>query len=385
MVSRRARSYPDVSRLLLAWFDRHRRDLPWRRTREPYAIWVSEVMLQQTQVSTVLPYYRRWMERFPSLGALAEASDDEVLFAWQGLGYYARARRLAAGARVVQRDHGGILPSSVEELRRLPGVGRYTAGAIASIAFDVAEPVVDGNVTRVLCRYYGLRGDPTHAPLARRLWEMAREILPSHRPGDHNQALMELGATLCTAQGPRCADCPLAKSCAARASGQQAELPTPPVRPPLTPLAMVAAVVRSRGRLLVVKLGAQATRWAGLWQFPSGEVRPGETGVESVARVAREQAGLTVVVKDLIVRVRHGVTRYRVTLDAYHCTAGHGRAVPRGVDKVAWKLPVELGELALPAAQRRIVQALGRMAVERDRSAKCLPRRNRHPSLASER
>jgi A/G-specific adenine glycosylase len=364
MVSRRARAQSDVSRRLLAWFDQHRRDLPWRRTREPYAIWVSEVMLQQTQVSTVLPYYQRWMERFPSLRALAEANEDEVLHAWQGLGYYARARRLAAGARAVHRDHGGVLPSSVEALRRLPGIGRYTAGAIASMAFNLAEPLVDGNVTRVLCRYYRLGGDPARAPLARRLWQMARGLLPTDRPGDHNQALMELGATLCTPHRPRCSDCPLARGCAARASGQQAEFPAPSARPPLTALAMVAAVVRSRRHLLLVKLGAQAPRWAGLWQFPSGEVRAGETAVQSVQRVVREQAGLRVVVNDPIVRVRHALTRYRVTLDAYRCTSGRGRAVPLGVDEVAWKLPSELRELALPAAQRRVAEALGRTAAD---------------------
>jgi A/G-specific adenine glycosylase len=346
------------SRLLLAWFDRHRRDLPWRRTRDPYRIWVSEVMLQQTQVGTVLPYYERWMARFPTLARLARASEDDVLGIWAGLGYYSRARRLLAGARAVAREHAGQLPQTAAELRRLSGIGEYTARAIASIAFGQAEPVVDGNVRRVLCRLFGLRGDPTRAPLARRLGELARQLVPAKRPGDHNQSLMELGATVCTPDRPDCPRCPLARVCVAKQRGLEAVLPELPRRPRSTPLCMVAAIVERRGRLLVVKLPEQAPRWAGLWQFPSSEVGQSETAEAAAARTLKELVGLSATAHQHFLRVRHAVTRYRVTLDAYRCRAERGSARALGVAEVAWKAPSELEELALPAAHRRLARAL---------------------------
>jgi A/G-specific adenine glycosylase len=214
-----------LSEELIAWYEARRRDLPWRRTRDPYAIWVSEVMLQQTRVLTVLGYYERWMARFPTVSALADAEDDDVLHAWQGLGYYSRARRLLSGARAVAERHGGQLPSDVQALLALPGIGPYSAGAIASIAFGLPEPIVDGNVVRVLCRLFALAGDPARAPLKAELWRIARELVPKDKPSEFNQSLMELGATICTPSSPRCALCPVAKHCRALAQGKQRELP----------------------------------------------------------------------------------------------------------------------------------------------------------------
>jgi A/G-specific adenine glycosylase len=343
---------------LLAWFDRHRRDLPWRRTRDPYRIWVSEVMLQQTQVGTVLPYYERWMARFPTLARLARASEDEVLGVWAGLGYYSRARRLLAGARAVAQERAGQLPKTAAELRRFPGIGEYTAGAIASIAFGQTEPVVDGNVRRVLCRLFGLRGDPTRGPLARRLGELAGQLVPALRPGDHNQALMELGATVCTPDRPDCARCPLAQGCVAKQRGLAAVLPELPQRPRPTPLHMVAAILERRGRLLVVKLPEGASRWAGLWQFPSSEVGKTETAEGAAARTLEELVGLTATAHEHFMRVRQAVTRYRVTLDAYRCRAERGSARALGVAEVAWQAQRELEGLAMPAAHRRLARAL---------------------------
>ena len=358
MASRLPPADGSVSGLLLTWFDRHRRALPWRRTSDPYRIWVSEVMLQQTQVSTVLPYYERWMGRFPTLAALARASEDEVLGVWAGLGYYSRARRLLAGARAVMEEHAGELPKAAAELRRLSGIGEYTAGAIASIAFAEPEPVVDGNVRRVLCRLSGLRGDPTRAPLARRLGELARQMVPVERPGDHNQALMELGATVCTPDRPRCAQCPLGEVCFAKKRGLQAVLPALPRRPRPTPLHMVAAILERRGRLLVVKLPDGASRWAGLWQFPSSEVGKTETAEVAAARTLIELVGLTATAQEHFMCVRHAVTRYRVMLDAYRCRAERGLARALGVAEVAWKAQSELEGLAMPAAHRRLSRAL---------------------------
>lgn len=346
-----------VQRALLDWYAVHRRNLPWRRTRDPYAVWVSEMMLQQTQVATVTAYYEAWMRRFPDVTALARAHEDEVLHAWQGLGYYSRARRLLAGARAVVERHGGRVPDDVAELRTLPGIGPYSAGAIASIAYGRPEPLVDGNVTRVLTRLFALRGDPARAPLKSELWQRARDLIYEPRASDFNQALMELGATLCTPQKPRCAECPLAPECAARRAGIAAELPETARRPKTTAVLMVAAVVQRRGRVLVTELARDAPRWAGMWQFPATEVKTRETPRRALARAVRESVGLDAQANELVTVVRHGVTRYRITLEAYRAGA-RGRARALGCSAFAWKLPGELEQLAMPAAHRKIAQRL---------------------------
>ncbi len=210
---------------IVAWFDREKRDLPWRRTSDAYAVWISEAMLQQTRVETVIPYYTRFLERFPDVHALAEAQLESVLTAWAGLGYYRRARSLHAGAREIVARFGGALPNDPARLREIPGVGPYTAGAIASIAFQERAPLVDGNVARVLSRLFAI-DEPIDAPATvKRLWQLAGELVPAHRPGDYNQALMELGAMVCKVESPRCELCPLALECRARAQGRAQELP----------------------------------------------------------------------------------------------------------------------------------------------------------------
>ncbi len=348
-----------IARRLLGWYAERKRDLPWRRSRDPYAIWVSEMMLQQTQVATVLPYYRRWLERFPTVFALADASEDDVLHAWQGLGYYSRARRLLAGARAVVERHGGRLPEDVDGLRALPGIGPYTAGAIASIAFGKREPVVDGNVRRVLCRLFAERGDPARAPLADKLWQRAAELVPADNPADFNQALMELGATVCTPKKPACDACPVRELCRAHAEGSAEELPESRPAPPPTPVSMVAALVLHRGRVLVVKLADDAPRWAGMWQFPSLEPRAREPAERAVRRAARETAGIEVAVEARVAQIKHSVTRFRITLDAFACKLERGRARARSVRQVAWYEPERLGALALPSAHARLARKLG--------------------------
>jgi A/G-specific adenine glycosylase len=350
-----------IARRLLAWYRQNKRELPWRATRDPYAVWVSEVMLQQTQVATVIPFYERWMQRFPTVSALAAAADHDVLHAWQGLGYYSRARRLRDGARHVVIHHGGKLPDSVEELRTLPGIGAYSAGAIASIAFGRPEPAVDGNVARVLCRLFALRGDPARPPLQRELWRIARELVPERQARDFNQALMELGATLCTPRAaPRCNECPLKGECEGHAVGVAAELPELRKREPPTQVHAVAGVMADNGRVLVVRLPESAPRWAGMWQFPTSEVGPEENAGSALRRTMRDQVGLDVDVAELVAVVRHGVTRFRVTLDAYRCRVNRGRPRPRSVSTHAWKRPSELGDLAMPSPQRRIAEHLGK-------------------------
>ena len=353
---------------MLAWYRAGHRDLPWRRTRDPYGIWVSEIMLQQTQVATVIPYYQRFMERFPTVEALAAAPEDEVLRLWSGLGYYLRARHLHHGAREVLSRHEGRIPEAIEELLRLPGIGRYTAGAIASIAFERAAPILDGNVTRVLCRLYGLRGDPKRAPLHARLWQLAEALIPEGEAGDFNQALMELGATVCTPASPRCDVCPLAERCEARRLGLQESLPELARPPAPTPLRMAAAVVWRASEVLLVKRSTEPARgknsghtwWAGMWQFPTGPVAPEESTAAAVVRVARETAGLDVTSGAVAGLVRHGVTRWKITLEARHCLPIEGEPTPGGCADWRWSTLEETAQLALPAPQRRLVEQMKR-------------------------
>jgi A/G-specific adenine glycosylase len=340
---------------LLDWYEKGRRDLPWRRTRDPYAVWVSEMMLQQTQVKTVLDYYERWMRRFPTVDALARAKEADVLHAWQGLGYYSRARNLWRGARAVLEDHGGRVPSDVDTLRSLPGIGPYSAGAIASIAHGVRTPLVDGNVVRVLCRLFGLRGDPTRAPLKSDLWELAASLVPGEAPGDFNQGLMELGATVCTPRAPACDRCPLRAPCTANRDGMALELPESPKRAATVPVARAAAIVTSGGRVLVVQVPEDAARWAGMWQFPNTDVDHGETAEAAARRAVREAVALDPGRGTPALTVRHSVTRYRITLDAFDYQTK--KPVGRKRDATfAWKTPSDLDALAMPAAHRRIAK-----------------------------
>jgi A/G-specific adenine glycosylase len=334
---------------LLDWYEKRKRDLPWRRTKDPYAIWVSEVMLQQTQVKTVLGYYERWMERFPTLQALAAAEDADVLHAWQGLGYYSRARRLLSGARAVTEQHGGELPRDVAALLALPGIGPYSAGAIASIAFGLPEPIVDGNVVRVLSRLFALRGDPARTPLKSQLWRLARELVPADRAADFNQSLMELGATICTPTSPRCAQCPLAQHCRALALGVERALPELAKRKAPTELSTAAAYVRRGDTVLLRQLPPDAPRWAGLWVLPFVELGPGEAPLAGAER-ALSELELAGRAKAVLRETRHTITRFRITLSVVECTSSSRSA--------RLFTAREAGRLALPSVHARVLKAL---------------------------
>jgi len=343
---------------LLAWFRREQRDLPWRHNLDPYAIWVSEIMLQQTQVATVIPYFERWMERFPTIRALAEADEHDVLHAWQGLGYYSRARNLRQGAQQVLAEHGGRVPDSVAALLALPGVGRYTAGAIASIAYNVSAPIVDGNVIRVLSRLFALRGDPAKAPLKNRIWELAEALIPNGDARDFNPAVMELGARICTPVNPKCAICPVAKACESRRLNIQDELPETAARPKITPVNMVAALVWRGDRVLLVQRRPDESRWAGMWQFPNVEVAAGESKQDAVRRAASEAVGLSITPGERTLIVRHGVTRFRITLEVFQCTTAAGEPQARGCQAWRWADAGNVEALALPKAHRTIARQI---------------------------
>jgi len=345
----------DLGSRLLAWYDRNRRALPWRSTRDPYAIWVSEVMLQQTQVATVLRYFPNWMRRFPSVHALAGAPEADVLHAWQGLGYYSRARRLHAGARFLLERHGGQLPRTHTALLDLPGIGAYSAGAIASIAFGEQRPLVDGNVVRVLSRHFGLRGDPGKGPLRRALWQLAGELVPEDRPGDFNQALMELGATVCTPRAASCETCPLGATCVARSEGLVEKLPELPARPKPSRVRAVAVAVRDGERIVLVRLPAAAPRWAGLWTFPHVELGTGETLATGAGRAVHEALGAKAHIGRELTRIEHTITRFRIALELVEATlpASARRAALHG-EHVVRALPRELAGLAMPTPHRKL-------------------------------
>jgi A/G-specific adenine glycosylase len=280
---------------LLAWYGQFRRDLPWRRTRDPYAIWISETMLQQTRVETVLPYYARFLRELPDVVSLAEATEERVLALWSGLGYYRRARMLHEAAKTVAGEHGGRLPRSPEGLRRLQGVGAYTAGAIASIAFGERAALVDGNVARVLSRLFAIEDDVKSAAGAARVWAVAEELVADvEAPGDWNQALMELGATVCTPREPRCGECPVAASCEGRALGIAGELPrTPSKRRPLA-VRRVALVIASSSQVVLARRRREAL-FGGLWEPPAADgVDPRPLAAELGLEEALQPAGLVV-------------------------------------------------------------------------------------------
>ncbi|MBV9772502.1 MAG: A/G-specific adenine glycosylase [Gemmatimonadetes bacterium] len=337
---------------LLEWYDAHRRDLPWRTAAgaepDPYRVWLSEVMLQQTRVETVKPYFERWLTRFPDLRSLAEAPLDEVLKRWEGLGYYSRARNFHRAVREVAERFGGAVPGDPAEFRALPGVGRYTAGAVMSIAFGRAEPLVDGNVRRVFARW---TDDP--APADAELWSLAEALVPGERPGDLNQAVMELGATVCVPRNPRCEACPVREFCAAYQEGTQNQRPAPKQAKPTPHEDTATAVVEHEGRLLLVRRPVDA-RLGGLWAFPAAVRKRGEGVAAAAERAVREGLGMEVRAGEEVGRVEHGFTHVRVTYHAVRCApvAGEPRAI--GYDAWAWATAEEMEGYALPVAQKKI-------------------------------
>ncbi len=344
-----------LSRALLPWFRKNKRDLPWRQTRDPYAIWVSEVMLQQTRVETVVDYYRRFLRAFPTAGVLARAPESAVLKAWEGLGYYGRARNLHRAAKLVAEKHGGRVSRDPETFGALPGVGPYIRGAVLSIAFGLPEPVLDGNVKRVLARYYAIA-----EPLPRaepRLWELAESVLDRRRPGEFNQALMELGATVCTPRDPECGDCPLHGGCRARARGLQGALPrrVPKRRVPHHEAAV--GVVWRGERILIARRPSEGLL-GGLWELPGGKRETGEGLARCAAREIAEETGLRVRVGRKLAAVDHAYTHFKVTLHAFECAVDGGRARAVGCAETRWVRPAELDRFAFPRANRKLFESI---------------------------
>ncbi len=346
-----------VGKRLVEWAENALEPLPWRVNRTPYRVWVSEIMLQQTRRETVVRYYDRFLERFPTVQALAAAELQDVLKAWEGMGYYARARALHAAAKRVVDEFGGQLPSDRRTLLSLPGIGAYTAGAILSIAFGQNEPVLDGNVKRVLCRLALVREDPGRPTVTRDLWATAQAVLVYGQAGCTNEALMELGAKVCLPTAPRCGACPVAGLCRAHREGMEEEVPVRSPKAPLPHYDVTAAVTIHGERALVAQRNSDDLL-GGLWEFPGGTREEGETLEECLHREIREELGIEIEVGPFLVMVPHAFTHFRISLYAYLCRLAGGE--PRALHCADWRWVTldEVEELPMSVTDRRILQIL---------------------------
>jgi len=349
--------------LLLDWWDAGHADLPWRDSRDPYAIWVSEIMLQQTQITTVIPYYERWMAHFPTVAALAAAPLDAVLKLWEGLGYYSRARNLHAAAQAVMAQWGGQLPQTAVALQQLKGIGRYTAGAIASIAFDEPVPVLDGNVIRVLTRLTDDDGDVTTTAVKKHLWQLAAELVPPARPGDYNQALMELGQQICVPAKPVCLLCPLSAYCQARQCGTQLERPVKPPRKNTPHYDVVAGIIwqneeRGVGERFLIAQRPLTGLLGGLWEFPGGKQEPGESLPAALKREIQEELGMEIKVGEFLTSIKHAYTHFRITLHAFHAVHTAGEPQHLGVADHVWVTLQDLNTYPFAVTDQKIIARL---------------------------
>lgn len=371
--ARTDRSDPSIRSLvapLLDWFKIHARDLPWRHTADAYSIWISEVMLQQTQVQTVIPYWLRWMQTLPTLADLASAPESSVLKLWEGLGYYSRARNLQRAAKIICTSKSGAFPTSNSDLQQLPGIGPYTAGAIASIAFNQPEPIVDGNIVRVMTRLFAIPGDPKSASVARQIWTIATlgvqwaAALELESPQTYpracshwNQALMELGATICTPTNPKCSECPIRSYCKAAAIGQVTTFPQIAARPTVTPRSYITLLISHPDGWLLHRRPASGLN-ARLWEFPNWEVPSDHSA--SCADWFKKHFGLPQDDLEQIATVRHSITRYRMVQSVHHwpCALISPPPIAELPGETKHVRLGDMEDLALTGPHRRLVRKL---------------------------
>jgi A/G-specific adenine glycosylase len=346
-----------IAKPLLRWFGSRRRSLPWRDNPKPYAVWVAEIMAQQTRLETMLPYYKRWMKRFPNVKTLANAKERDVLSLWEGLGYYTRARNMRKAAQLIVDDHGGRVPADFEALSNLPGIGPYTAGAIASLAFGMDRPAVDGNAIRVLARVFDvdLRVESGHAK--KRFWELASEHLPKGRAADYNQALMDLGAQVCTPRNPKCNICPLRKECRANALGIQEQRPvrTAGVRIPVRKFA--AAVIRRGSRVLLVQRPTNGLL-GGMWEFPNTSLSTHKQVKDVLRRTLLSELGLALAVGEMLGQYEHTYSHFHARLQVYNAPTNGKQPKVKSTSKHLW-VPINgLGRLPMGKLDRNIATSL---------------------------
>ncbi len=347
------RSFSPLQDKLLNWYRKNKRTLPWRDSLriDAYAVWVSEIMLQQTRVETVIPYFERWMRLFPTVQALAKSSEHDVLNAWEGLGYYSRARNLYKAAKVVVSEHGGELPNELEKLIKLPGIGRYTAGAITSIAFGADEPALDGNLKRVYARLFDVT-EPVDSPRGGKLlWEIARQNLPKGRAGDFNQALMDLGSAICLPKNPRCLLCPLMEMCKARENGTQELRPVKKPKKSVPHYVHAAGVIMRRGKVLLSQRPSRGLL-GGMWEFPNGRVDGDPAG--ELPKVLGSGYSLKVQRKEALCVVQHAYTHFKVTVHAFRCDL----LGMSDTQNLKWVAVRDLEEYPMGKVDRRIAERL---------------------------
>ncbi|MFQ6091976.1 MAG: A/G-specific adenine glycosylase [bacterium] len=342
-------------RRLLHWYGKNQRSLPWRRTQDPYRIWVSETMLQQTQVFRVKEYYDRFVTAFPDVEVLARSPLSKVLKMWEGLGYYSRARDLHRAAAFIANEHHGLFPQTFEEISALPGVGPYTAAAVMSIAYDQPYPVVDGNVTRVLCRVFDIEKDPRGKEAGQQLHDIAAALLPRRRAGVFNQALMELGSLVCRPTDLRCSECCLRPLCYAQTLPDPTVLPVKTKKAPKPHYDVTAGVIWKDQKILLAQRHPKGML-GGLWEFPGGKREPNESLKKCLRREIKEELGIDIEVKELIGSVRHSYSHFRITLHGFHCRHLRGRARPLGCADWKWISPPEVSAYALPGADRKLLE-----------------------------
>ncbi len=358
--ARAADGLSELRAALRAWYRAHARDLPWRRTRDPYRVWVSEILLQQTRVETALAYYERFVAALPDVAALAAASEERVLKLWEGAGYYARARNLHRAARLVVAQRGGALPRNAAEWAELPGVGPYTSAAIASIAGGEPVATVDGNIRRVLARLFLVRRPVAEPATQAELWRLARRLLDREAPGEFNQALMELGARVCTPRRPRCTECPVARWCAAQAAGLQAAVPVRQRRVATPRVRALAALVRRGGRVLLVRR-TRPGLLRGFWTLPAEECRPRERATDVLQRAVRGVLGgrARLVETRLLGAVTHVFTHRMLSVKVYECRVGSVMIAARSAAGVRWVSPGQVGALPLSRLDRKLLAVAG--------------------------
>jgi len=336
---------------LLRWFEKNKRDMPWRKTRDPYAVWISEMMLQQTQVATVIPYYERFLKAFPTVHRLARADLSDVLRIWEGLGYYSRARNLHKAARTVVTRFNGTIPDNLKDLLSLPGIGRYTAGAILSIAFNRETPVLDGNVKRVLCRLCAIPEDPRETKTEERLWSISGSLIPEGHAHSFNQALMEFGATTCTPRDPMCLLCPLQRFCSARKKGNPESFPKKVSKKKIPHVEAVSAVIIKDGRV-ILRQRPPTGLLGGLWEFPNWEIEKGKDLKRSLKNHLKKEGNLTVRVDGLVGTLKHTYSHFKLTLHVFYCE------IPRGKIPGKWVSTRDLHRYPMSRLHRRIAQAI---------------------------
>ncbi len=351
-------NFRTIRTVLLHWFDKNQRDLPWRRTYDPYHVWISEIMLQQTRMERVVRYFDEWMRQFPTINAVAAARRRAVLKAWEGLGYYSRARNIHTTAGILTARHGGTLPADRRQLLALPGIGPYTAAAILSIAFNLPHPVIDANVERLLARLFDIDSPIKRERSRRRLEELMHRLLPTDDSRTFNQAIMEFGALVCTPKNPLCRACPLTEQCRALRIDAVGERPVSAGRRRIIPIEMACGILYHQGKVFIQQR-LDDDVWGGLWEFPGGRLKKGETPRQAMIREMAEETGFRLGSIRFLARVVHHYTRYRVTLHAFLCSPADNVTEPelRAAQAHAWETPAGLATYPFPAGHRRLIDA----------------------------